>query len=235
MELTRIAQLRLLLSAERNPADAALQQRYHKTALQFYGIKTDRRRALARQVFGGKPLRKNIEAELRELWRSDYWDERIIALGLLSRCAADLAPADMAWLLQISHECDGWALLDTLALEVLGPLALAHGPALYEPLRQWSGEAWLWTRRAAVLAHIIPARRRQLSAQHAWPTWDRHLAERDFFIRKAIGWALRETTKHYPHDVFQFLIAASDRVSGLTRREGARKLPLEWRMQLLGR
>ena len=93
----------------------------------------------------------------------------------------------------------------------------------------------LWTRRAAVLVHVRPGRMGKLDAPRAWSTFEELLPERDFFLRKAVGWALRECCRHYPREVHAFLLEAGGRASGLTRREGARKLPPRLRRQLLGR
>jgi len=53
-----------------------------------------------------------------------------------------------------------------------------------------------------------------------------------FFIRKAIGWALRECSKKYPEEVFAFLERIGGRASGLTRREGSRRLPEQLQAKL---
>lgn len=171
---------------------------------------------------------------MRELWLSEYWDERIIALALLNSFSHELSPKDIPWLHQLTRDCDGWALLDTLATDALGSLALNYGSQAYEPLRAWSTDEWMWTRRAAILLHLVPARKRELNAAYAWPTWEELLPETGFFIRKAVGWALREACKHYPQEVCAFLLRVGSRASNLTRREGARNLPAGLRSQVLG-
>jgi 3-methyladenine DNA glycosylase AlkD len=61
------------------------------------------------------------------------------------------------------------------------------------------------------------------------------VSEREFFIRKAIGWVLREVSKRRPALTYGFLSAHLDRVSGLTLREGAKYLPAEQREELMAR
>jgi 3-methyladenine DNA glycosylase AlkD len=117
---------------------------------------------------------------------------------------------------------------------VLAELALGHGEPVYTAISRWSEDEWLWTRRAAILVHVIPARRGLLAHAWAWPTFEQHLPERDFFIRKAVGWALRECCRHYPGEVHAFLLRAGERASALTRREGARRLPPELRREIPG-
>lgn len=153
---------------------------------------------------------------------------------LLERVAAELTPADLPWLKQITYEIEGWGLLDYLATRHLGVLALGHRDVVYGEVRRWSGDPWLWTRRASILIHIQPARKQCLAEDYAWPTFDELLPDRDFFIRKAIGWTLRECGKYYARQVHDFLLAAGERASGLTRREGARNLPEPLRRDILG-
>jgi 3-methyladenine DNA glycosylase AlkD len=77
----------------------------------------------------------------------------------------------------------------------------------------------------------MPSRKKQLRAEFAIPTFEELLHEKEFFIRKAIGWTLREIGKHYPDLTFEFLKEHKE-ASGLTLREGGRNLQLAMRKQL---
>ena len=70
---------------------------------------------------------------------------------------------------------------------------------------------------------------------NSWPTFEELLPEREFFIRKALGWTLRECSKKYPEQVAEFLLRVGERASGLTRREGGRNLPEQLRERVLGK
>jgi 3-methyladenine DNA glycosylase AlkD len=183
-------------------------------------------KAVWKQAFNErKPQRDDYLPVIEQLWQSGYFEERQCALYLTERIADQLTPADVPWLHEVTRRCEGWVQLDHLAARTLGPLALNHGEMVYEPIRAWAGDDYMWTRRASVLAHLIPARKARLNHEYSWPTWEQLLPEREFFIRKAIGWALREASKQYPQEVFEFLQRVGDRASGLTRREGSRNLP----------
>ena len=170
-----------------------------------------------------------------ELWHSDCFDERMTALWLLERGRRILTPDDLEGLRAMSRDCTGWAELDALALRVLSPMALDFETAVLKPVRAWSSDDCLWTRRASILVHIVPAREQRLAAEYAWPTFEERLHEEDLFIRKAIGWTLREISKHYPREVFGFLKRVGDRASAVTLREAARRLPDELRIPILGK
>ena len=233
----RLVGFRAGLAAAADPEHAAFHRRYHKSELRFHGLRNEPLRALVRTCCPRrpKPDRDDALGLVRALWSSDWFEERQAALLLLERHAAMLVPDDLPWLGAMTRDCAGWAHLDLLAVKVLGALALARPDAVYPVVRGWSDDSWMWSRRAAILVHVLPARRRQLDQEVAFTTFDERLHETEFFIRKAIGWALREACRHYPQEVYDFLARAGDRASGLTRREGARKLPEALRLRLLGR
>jgi 3-methyladenine DNA glycosylase AlkD len=123
-------------------------------------------------------------------------------------------------------------MLDWITTRALGMLAMNYPEVIYPKVRQWSKSKHLWTRRASILIHVMPARKRQLRADYALPTFEELLHEKEFFIRKAIGWALREICKHDPEMAFEFLKEHKAQASGLTMREGSRNLPESMRKRL---
>ncbi|MCC7477290.1 DNA alkylation repair protein [bacterium] len=227
--------VRRRLEALADAAHAQFHQAYHKSDRRFYGLRTPQLQGLFKELY---PARQKLALEavaplVRELWASEWYEERTFALMLLERVAAQLTPADLPWMKQLTRDSEGWGLLDYLATRHLGVLALGHGEPVYREVRGWSADPWLWTRRASVLIHIQPARKQRLEDAWAWPTFEELLPDRDFFIRKAIGWTLRECSKHYPQQVHDFLLRVGPAASGLTIREGARNLPPDLRRDLL--
>jgi 3-methyladenine DNA glycosylase AlkD len=233
----RLAQLRQRLQRSADPAHAEFHRGYHKSPRQFYGLRTPDLRLIFRELF---PTREKLAREdalplVAALWASPWFEENAAALLLLERTAPHLSAGDVPLLHAMTRDCDGWALLDTLSIGTLGPLALRLGDPVYEQVRGWSADPHMWTRRASILVHIVPGRKGALSERYSWPTFEDLLPERGFFIRKAIGWTLRECGRHYPEAIHDFLQRVGDRASGLTRREGARNLPPELRVPLLGK
>jgi 3-methyladenine DNA glycosylase AlkD len=116
-----------------------------------------------------------------------------------------------------------WALVDWLATRVAAPLAERH-PELSSELDCWAGDDEFWVRRAAMLA-LLPALRRGGGDLDRFCRYaDAMLAEREFFIRKAIGWVLREVGKKRPAEVAQWLRPRAARAAGLTVREAVKYL-----------
>lgn len=230
----RIVALRAAFRRAADPKQAAFNRAYHKSPLRFHGVRTPAWRAIVRDVFPTRP-KFGVEESKRlaaVLWASEWMEDRTTALELLSRVATDLTASDVPTLRRMTRGCFGWGLLDFLAVGVLGPLAMERGDPVYRRVRTWSKDRDLWTRRASVLVHVFPARRGRLAHEWAWSTFEELLPETDFFLRKAIGWALRECCRHCPDRVHAFLRRVGDRASGLTRREGSRLLPARLRASL---
>lgn len=231
-----VATLKALYHQHRDPIHAEFHKAYHKSDLDFHGLKTDVMRSLFKQVFPprAKLTPTETKAHVAALWASSFHEERCAALELLPRIATDLTFTDLKLLKRMTTECHGWGLLDTLACNTLGPACDALGPKAYAEVRNWTKHPHMWTRRASVICHILPSRKNRLNHDTAWETWEVLLPETDFFMRKAIGWATREASKNYANDVHAFFLRVGDRASGLTRREGARNLPPKLRKDILG-
>jgi 3-methyladenine DNA glycosylase AlkD len=214
---------------------AAYHQAYHKSSQDFYGLRAPQLQAIFGEFF---PARKPIDRDLlmpliAELRASNWAEEVSLATMLLERIQPQLTTADVPFLRAWVDGCQGWGSTDTVSVNVISPLALRLRESIYKPVRGWSEAEHMWTRRASILVHIVPARRGQLSDEYSWPTFDELLHEKEFFIRKAIGWTLRECSRHYPEAVAEFLVRVGDRASGLTRREGGRNLPENLRNTVL--
>jgi 3-methyladenine DNA glycosylase AlkD len=225
----QLAAIRAALAVHADAEHARFHQAYHKSAQRFYGLRTPQLQAVWRELWParGRLLRAEVLSLLQPLWNAGCHEESQTAIHLLSRITHQLTPDDLPLLHTQTRRCTGWAQLDTLAATVLGPLALVHGAPVYAPVMHWLDDEWLWTRRAAVLIHIVPARKRLLAEDYAWTACAARLDEKEFFIRKAIGWTLREFSKHYAGQVAGFAREHRQRMSGLTFREATRNLPPE--------
>jgi len=150
-------------------------------------------------------------------------DLRSAAVALLDRRRAVLEERDLPWLLDIVDASNTWAHVDWLAVAVIGDV-VGRYPASLRWLPKWAKQKNFWVRRTALLAQHDQLKR----GGGDWPLFtrlaDTMLEEKEFFIRKAIGWVLRETSKKRPKLVYEYLRPRRDRVSGLTLREGAKYL-----------
>jgi 3-methyladenine DNA glycosylase AlkD len=157
------------------------------------------------------------------------------AVELLAASAGLLARDDLPLLERLLREARTWALVDPLAIEVVGPLLESH-PDARTVLDAWAVDADFWLRRSVLLTHLLPMRRGDAGVFARFADFaDDMLEEREFFIRKAIGWVLRERAKKRPAEVLAWLEPRRERASGLTLREASKHLNREDRARLLPR
>ena len=138
----------------------------------------------------------------------------------------------MALLEHLLRTSRTWALVDGLAANVAGDLA-DRGPELAAVLDRWARDEDFWLRRAAMLALLRPLRRDDGAFERFAGYADAMLEEKEFFIRKAIGWVLRETGRRHPDLVAAWLAPRVHRASGVTVREAVKPLPADVRATLL--
>ncbi len=245
-----IAEIKKRMRAEGDAERARGAEKYLKSPLRFHGLKAKFLHDAVKE-FGKafpQPDKNELLSLADELWASEWFEEKAFGIELL-RCYWELLrPADLPLVERWIGDCDTWATLDTLAYHILSRL-VARYPQLYPRVRRWTKSPHMWKRRAAVLCHALPLgwrdRPKRLpksidpDTKFARPdlfysTCEELIAEKEFFIRKAIGWALREVSKTRPDEVHAFLLGTKDRASGLTKREGAKRLPERMRREILG-
>ena len=206
---------------------------YLKSELRFYGTTMPEIRRAANDY--AREHRDLTRAELRrivdELWSTDRFELRSAGIALLSRYAELLTERDLTWLVGFVRRSKTWAHVDWLAADVIGGVVGESRTALRR-LPVWARDENFWVRRTALLAQL-----RTLSHEAGdFPLFARlaapMLGEREFFIRKAIGWILREVSKKRPDLTFVFLRENRGKVSGLTLSEGAKYLPASQRRAL---
>ena len=213
-----------LADAER----AGQAKRYLKSDLDFLGVSVpDIRAAVTGTARSGPdPGRAGALAWARTLWREPTHEHRTAAIEVLRRYARSLEAADLALVEAWIREGHGWAYVDPLAGDIAGPIALRH-PVAWPLIDTWAADADFWVRRSALLTLLPGIRKgqpdRERFERYATPM----LAEKEFFIRKAIGWVLRETAKKDPAYVSAWTREHLDLMSGVTFREAVRRLPPE--------
>jgi 3-methyladenine DNA glycosylase AlkD len=213
-----IEAIRAGLAERADPAKAPEMQRYMKSAMPFLGVQKPERTKLAREVFA--PLsRDEWFATVRTLWHeARFREERYLALAVL-RDRRYRAYRDMDALgLYEELIVDGawWDFVDEIATDPLGALLPEAAPAL----RKWSIDDNLWKRRASIIAQV----RRKADTDFGLLTAciEPNRADGEFFIRKAIGWALRAYAWVEPNTVREY--CATHELTPLSRREALKHI-----------
>ena len=154
------------------------------------------------------------------------------AVELLELNAGLLLAGDMPLLERLIRESRTWALVDGLAASVAGPL-VDRFPELTVVLDRWSVDEDFWIRRSALLALLGGLRAGTGDFGRFARYADAMLEEKEFFVRKAIGWVLRDTARKRPDLVYEWLLPRAGRASGVTLREALKPLSGEQRAAIL--
>ena len=216
--------MRRELAAAANPERAAVQQRYMKSAMPYYGIDMPEVRVIARRVFDSTlncdELREIVPAMWREARRRE---ERYVAQILLSarRHLDCLTLRDMPMLEEMVVTGAWWDLVDELAV-VIGEVLRRHPRQMRPLMRRWSTDPNMWKRRVSIICQLKFKHDTDLELLYA--NIEPNLLDRDFFIRKAIGWALRQYAWTNPREVARYVRANESRLSGLSRREALKNI-----------
>jgi 3-methyladenine DNA glycosylase AlkD len=208
------------------PERAAGAKRYLKSELKFFGVDTATMRASVRRALKTSAHldRAGSLALARTLWSSGVFELRAVAVETLASQVSLLEKTDIAVVERLLRASHTWALVDFLAVHVAGPLVIRF-PDLGSTLDRWATARDFWLRRAAMLALLLPLRRGGGDFERFARYADAMLEEKEFFVRKAIGWVLRETGKKRPDLVDVWLRTRVLRASGVTVREAVRYLP----------
>lgn len=220
---TVLERLTALYPTAADPARARSAAAYMKHVAPFLGIPTPRRRALSRTVLEGtaRPGEVDCAAIALRCWVLPEREYQYFAADYLRRHVARCSSGFLPVLRHLVSTVPWWDTVDVLAAHVAGPLVAAD-PELRKDMDAWIEDDDLWIVRTALL--------HQLRFKEATDTGRlfgyclRRAGHPDFFIRKAIGWCLREYAKTDPQSVRGFVDGARGQLSPLSVREATKHL-----------
>jgi 3-methyladenine DNA glycosylase AlkD len=217
------------------PERAEHEKRYLKSDLTFLGATVWQIEAAVKEVLGDHrdATRADVEALVAELWAAPVHERRMAAVMVLERFSDALGADDLPLIERLVRESRTWALVDGLAGDVLGGMVRRDPEGVSAVLDRWATDDDFWVRRASLLAELRPIRHGadlDRFLRRAEPMLD----EKEFFVRKAIGWVLREAGKRRPGEVAAWLSPRTDRASGVTIREAVKYLPMADADRLMG-
>jgi 3-methyladenine DNA glycosylase AlkD len=214
------------LRAVGNPDRAAQEKAYLKSDLEFFGESVWEIRRVAKAfVSGAKPLgHGDLMTLVEALWAEPVFERRMASVVLLELHPKLLTSADLPLIEPLLRESRTWALVDALATDVIGGILTRSSVEVTPVLDRWSTDPDFWIRRASLLAELRP-RREGGDLGPFLRRADAMLDEKEFFIRKAVGWVLREVGKRCPAEVVAWVSPRTHRASGVTMREAVKYLP----------
>jgi 3-methyladenine DNA glycosylase AlkD len=216
------------------PGRAEKERAYLKSALEHYGVSLPAIRGVAKRVRTAHPAldHEGLLAVVHGLWEVPVHERRVTASILLGLYGDRLEAADMKTLESLLRQSKTWALIDILAASVVGPL-VERDPRAADVLDRWAADGDFWIRRSALLALLLALRRGEGDFERFSRYADPLLEDKEFFVRKAIGWVLRDTARRRPDLVFDWLLPRAVRASGVTVREAIKPMTAVQREAIL--
>jgi 3-methyladenine DNA glycosylase AlkD len=221
-ELTAAA-VRERLAPLADPEDAVHMAAYMKDHFPFFGIKAGPRRAAVKPI-----LAASARATADELidfalacWEEPEREFQHVAVDVLRKRSGQLEPDQLEELETLITTKSWWDTVDGLAAWVVGPMVRTH-PDLVHLMDDWAEDDDMWLARTAMLHQL--GYKTETDVERLFRYAEDLAPHSDFFIRKAIGWALRQYARTDPDAVRAFVSAHEADLSGLTRREALKHL-----------
>ena len=143
-----------------------------------------------------------------------------MATDVLRKTAANLGPGSLPRIRKLIETNSWWDTVDSVAAWTVGPLVF-NNPQLASDMDDWIDDENIWVARTAILHQL--SFKESTDAARLFAYAQIRATDTEFFIRKAIGWALRQFARVEPDSVREF-VAANPQLSGLTRREAMKHL-----------
>jgi 3-methyladenine DNA glycosylase AlkD len=213
--------VRAALKPLRNAERAAGARAYMRNRFVYIGISTPKRRAaVAGLIRGFKPATaEELRAAAEGLWACTEREYQYVAADLLARHQAALSLDDLPWLLELAQKKSWWDTVDCL-VKVVGKVVRRSGVKGVRAMERAVRHKDFWVRRIAMLHQL--SWRDECDTERLFAFAGLLAAEKEFFIRKAIGWALRDYAWHDWRAVENFLKTSEGKFSGLTVREAGK-------------
>jgi 3-methyladenine DNA glycosylase AlkD len=206
-----------------DPARATAMAAYMRDQFPFLGIPAPAQKALSREVVAGlsRPGEDDLRVVAQECWALPEREYQYFACGFLRRNARVCSPGFLPTARLLLTTKAWWDTVDALAAHLIGPMVARH-PELVTAMDEWVLDDDKWLVRTAILHQL--GYKEATDGRRLFHYCAVQAGHEDFFVRKAIGWALREYAKTAPDEVRTFVHAHEIRLSALSVREARKNL-----------
>ena len=208
------------LKAVAKPDDAVAMKAYMKNKFEFLGVKTPVRRKLAKAFFKQQTDSVIDWVFINESWDNPYRELQYAALDYLEIRKKLLTPSDLPRLKKLAQTKSWWDTIDFLD-RLVGSI-IARFPETKGIILVWSRDEDIWLRRLATDHQLL--RKEETDTELLEKILVNNLGQTEFFINKAIGWALRDCSKTNPDWVRDFIERHQAEMAALSIREGSKYL-----------
>lgn len=202
-------------------------QAYMKSDLPYHGVPTPMLRQICRSTFASLQFASALEWQnlVLDLWRrAKFREERYAAMFVAGdpRARPFQTPAAMKLYEELIVTGAWWDYVDDIASNRIGPILRDYPAPMRRKMLSWSRSADMWKRRTSIICQLGFSEDTDLELLYA--CIEPSLDSREFFVRKAIGWALRQYAWTDPSEVKRYVRAKRQRLSGLSIREALKNL-----------
>lgn len=216
-----------LFMANADASYALAMARYMKNKFDFYGVNATKRK----EIFLAYKANFKLQVDDNEFWEliEKLWDDshrecQYLALDILRNVSKKLTSVHLLYLEKLIVHKSWWDSVDGIAPSLVGPILLKESALIPNYIHKWIDSDNMWLQRSAIIFQLKYKEKTD---------WDllchailAHDTSKEFFIRKAQGWALRQYADLNPTRVYEFILA-NPQLSGLTKKEALRKLKLD--------
>jgi 3-methyladenine DNA glycosylase AlkD len=212
------------LKALSNQEKAAGMQAYMKTDMPFYGVQKPARTQILRHLKKEhRPAnREEYEVLILALWRLPHREEKYLAQGVATSFKDFMVPATLPLYRRMIVEGAWWDFVDETATHMIRHLVIDYPEETWPTVDSWIEDDNMWLRRAAIICQV--GAKEHTDSGRLFSYCASRTRETEFFIRKAIGWALREYAKTDPEAVARFAKNHRGELSGLSFREATKHI-----------
>lgn len=199
-------------------------QAYMKTDMPFYGVQKPGVTPILRALVREFPPESQAEYEdlVLALWALPHREEKYLAQGVATTHKHFIVPESLPLYRRMIVEGAWWDLVDEVATHMIRPLVIEFPDEVWPKVEPWIDDEDMWLRRAALICQV--GAKDRTDTERLFRFCESRMHETGFFIRKAIGWALRDFAKTDPEAVAAFVTANRESLSGLSFREATKNL-----------
>lgn len=215
-----------LLSDAADMDKARAMASYMKSEMPFYGVAAPERKAILRTLVTTHPAasRGNYESAVRTLWSGDRREERYVAIGYARSFPRYVTLTSIPLYRMMVRSGAWWDFVDEIAVHLVGYVLERQRERLTPTMDVWTTSGDMWLRRTSIISQL--AHKTHTDTVLLERACTRNLHDTEFFIRKAIGWALREFAKTDPDWVKTYVEVHRREMSCLTQREATKHLQM---------
>ena len=205
----------------KNEEQAQRMSKYMLNKFEYIGIKTPERREIFKNFFKEYKNKEKIDWEfVNKCWENRYREFQYIAADYLKNMKDKLTIDDIPKLKQLILKKSWWDTIDNLDMTI-GALALKDSN-VNKILLEWSLDENIWLRRIAIDHQLL--RKEKINTELLEKILKNNLGQAEFFINKAIGWALRDYSKTNPEWVKNFIEENKEKMAKLSIKEASKYL-----------